>query len=162
VIAIICTILGVIVVIREYNLKKEVGYEFTPGDLHANYRDIAKVVSIAWVGGFIAAFCGVGPGMIFSPVLVIIGIEPRVGTATGMYISLFTALASSISVILLGRMNMPYSGYVQIMTIVASFGGIFFQNYMVTTSGRVSYQVSILFFCMMLCVGWVVVLSFVQ
>lgn len=109
-----------------------------------------------------AAFCGVGAGMIFTPVLVLLGIEPRVGTATGMYISMFTALASSIGVILLKRMNYEYSGMVQIMTIFGSLLGIFFQDFMVKTTGRVSYQIIILTLCILLAMIWVLVLSFVN
>ena len=54
------------------------------------------MVTISFFGAFAAAFCGIGPGAIFVPVLVIIGIHPTVATSTGMYVTMFTALAASL------------------------------------------------------------------
>jgi len=54
------------------------------------------MIIISFFGAFAAAFCGIGPGAIFVPVLVIIGIQPVVATSTGMYVTMFTALAASL------------------------------------------------------------------
>mmetsp|Transcript_8356 Transcript_8356/g.13971 ORF Transcript_8356/g.13971 Transcript_8356/m.13971 type:complete len:93 (-) Transcript_8356:22-300(-) len=85
--------------------------------------------------------------MIFVPVLILIGIEAQVATATGMYITMFTTLSSSIQVIIFKKMDLQYALYLQIMTTLGSLPGNFFQSYMVRTTGRVSYQVFIFIFC---------------
>jgi uncharacterized membrane protein YfcA len=56
-------------------------------------KNVAMFMTIGWVGAFISAFCGIGGGSIFCPVLIIIGMQPQVGTATGMYLTLFTSLS---------------------------------------------------------------------
>jgi hypothetical protein len=63
------------VVKSEYKLKKEVGYRFIPGDLQASSKNLAILVSISFFGALLAAFCGIGPGLLFCPILVMIGIE---------------------------------------------------------------------------------------
>jgi hypothetical protein len=96
---IICIIFTVIAIFKsnkDYNEKVECGYEFVTGDLKLTTLNVAMFMFIGWFGAFISAFCGIGGGMIFCPVLVIIGIEARVATATGMYLTLFTSLSYSI------------------------------------------------------------------
>ena len=46
--------------------------------------------------GIYAAFSGVGAGMVYIPALIMIGVEQQVGAATGMYLSMFTTLASTL------------------------------------------------------------------
>jgi uncharacterized membrane protein YfcA len=40
-----------------------------------NVYDLTLLIAIAWFGAFISAFCGIGGGMIFCPILIIFGIE---------------------------------------------------------------------------------------
>jgi len=54
------------------------------------------LIIVAFFGSMAAAYCGMSPSNVFVSMLVIIGIEPIVATATGMYITMFTTLASSI------------------------------------------------------------------
>ena len=54
------------------------------------------LVSLSFFAAFCAAFCGIGPGTIFCPVLVIMDLDPTVATSTGMYLTLLTTLSASI------------------------------------------------------------------
>ena len=81
---------------KDFNLKVECGYNFVPGDLKLNLFNVSMFMFIGWFGAFISAFCGIGGGMIFCPILVIVGLEARVATATGMYLTLFTSLSYTI------------------------------------------------------------------
>ena len=78
---------------KDYNEKIEAGYVFIDGDCKLDLKSVVMYMSIGWIGAFISAFCGIGGGSIFCPVLIIIGIQPQVGTATGMYLTLFTSLS---------------------------------------------------------------------
>lgn len=64
------------------------------------------MVGVSFIGSVIAAFCGVGPGFIFGPVLIMLGMEPQVATATGMYVTMFTTLAATIQFIIFKRLNL--------------------------------------------------------
>ena len=81
---------------QDYKKKIECDYKFVPGDLKLNIFNVSMFMFIGWFGAFISAFCGIGGGMIFCPILVIVGIEARVATATGMYLTLFTSLSYTI------------------------------------------------------------------
>jgi hypothetical protein len=87
------TFYGIYVCYIDYNRKLECNYEFVAGDLILTPKIVTMFMLIAWVGAFISAFCGIGGGSIFCPVLIIIGMEARVATATGMYLTLFTSLS---------------------------------------------------------------------
>lgn len=78
---------------KDYNEKIEAGYVFIDGDCKLDPKSVGMYMFIGWFGAFISAFCGIGGGSIFCPVLIIIGIQPQVGTATGMYLTLFTSLS---------------------------------------------------------------------
>ena len=86
-----------------------------------------------------AAFGGIGPAMIYTPALVILGMEDQVATATGGYITVFTTLSSTISAVLSKRIQIDYAVYVLAMTLMGSFPGLFFQQYMVHKYKRVSF-----------------------
>jgi len=74
VLCIIWTVVGIVVVKREYHEKIDVGYEFIPGDLEATPKNLVVMIGMSFLGAFCAAFCGIGPGNIFCPALVMIGI----------------------------------------------------------------------------------------
>ena len=90
------TIIAIFKSNKVYNKKVECNYNFVPGDLKLNFFNVSMFMFIGWFGAFISAFCGIEGGMIFCPILVILGIEARVATATGMYLTLFTSLSYTI------------------------------------------------------------------
>mmetsp|Transcript_5667 Transcript_5667/g.8973 ORF Transcript_5667/g.8973 Transcript_5667/m.8973 type:complete len:175 (-) Transcript_5667:7-531(-) len=136
--------MGVLNVKKEYHEKVECGYEFSPGDLEATPRKLVIMLLVSFFGAFCSAFCGIGPGNIFCPVLVMIGIQAQVATATGMYITMFTTLSATIQVIIFKKIYLVYAAYILLMTALSTVPGIFFQGYLVRTTGHVSYQVLVL------------------
>ena len=78
-------------------MKAHCGYSFVPGDLVlSSNKNLAIMIAISFFGALLAAFCGIGPALIFCPVLVMIGIEAQVATATGMYVTMLTTLAATV------------------------------------------------------------------
>lgn len=140
VICVVFLILGLLVIKREYRMKTEVGYQFIEGDLKATPKNLSSMIAVSFFGSIFASFSGLGPGMVFCPALIMIGIESQVGTATGMYLTMFTTLASTIQMVIHKRIKLDYAGYVLAMTASGTLIGLFFQRYMVDTYKRVSYQ----------------------
>ena len=142
VLQLICLIflgIGVFLLYKDFQERTAAGYQFIEGDLEANPKNLTNMIMISFFGAIFAAFSGLGPGMIFSPALIIIGIESRVATATGMYLTMFTTLAATIQVMVFNKINMEYALYIQVMTVIGSFLGLFFQRYIVQRYNRVSY-----------------------
>ena len=81
---------------------------------------------VAWFGAFLAAVSGVGPGFIFNSYLVLLGLQPQVGSATGMFLTMLTTMAETIQVIILREIMLTYCAYISLMTIVGSCLGLFF------------------------------------
>lgn len=60
---------------KDYKKKLDCGYQFVEGDLKLDLYNVSQFICIGWFGAFISAFCGVGGGFVFVPVLTIIGLE---------------------------------------------------------------------------------------
>lgn len=146
IICVIFLVWGIRIVLSETEHKKLHNYQSVPGDLVMNKDNVIKLFLISFFGGMAAAFCGIGPGFLFGPVLIMVGIEPRVATATGMYVTMFTTLAATIQAIIFKKINLEYALYVQLMTFFGTFPGIFFQKHIVKETGKVFYQVFLLNF----------------
>lgn len=86
------------------------------------------MIIFSWIGAISSSFSGVGPGLIFIPGLVMIGIDVHVSTGTGMYIALLSCLSATIQVIFLKKINLQYAFYILCMTVVGTFPGLHFQK----------------------------------
>jgi uncharacterized membrane protein YfcA len=111
---------------QDYVKKVKCNYKFVPGDLKLNLYNVTMFMFIGWFGAFVSAFCGIGGGMIFCPILVIVGIEARVATATGMYLTLFTSLSYTIISIVQHQIYLEYASYILAMTVIGTLIGMFF------------------------------------
>jgi hypothetical protein len=96
VIALVYFLVGFYMVSKEIEEKEKVGYNFVEGDLRITFYNLAIFVSLAFIGSLFAAFSGLGPGFVFGGGLVIIGIDPRVATATGMYLTYLMCACNTI------------------------------------------------------------------
>lgn len=56
-------------------------------------------------GGWVSGALGLGGGSIFNPLMISLGVPPSVSTATGMYMILWSASASSIMYYTFGTLN---------------------------------------------------------
>ena len=115
------------------------GYLLAQGDLEINRSNLLSIFKVGFLGSLSAAFGGIGPAMIYSPALVILGMEAQVATATAGYIAMFTTFISTFSAVLNKRIQMDYAVYVLAMTLMGSFPGLFFQQYLVHKYKRVSF-----------------------
>jgi uncharacterized membrane protein YfcA len=68
-------VLGLRVLKKEYKEKTDAEYPFIPGDLQATTYNLNVMVVVSFLGSVYAAFSGIGPGMVFCPALIMIGIE---------------------------------------------------------------------------------------
>ena len=54
------------------------------------------VLVLGFLGGWVAGALGLGGGTIFNPLLLKLGVPPKVSSATGMYLIMFSKVASSL------------------------------------------------------------------
>lgn len=75
IVCIVFLLLGLRVIKNEYKQKTEAGYKFIEGDLKATPKNLSFMIAVSFFGSIFASFSGLGPGMVFCPALIMIGIE---------------------------------------------------------------------------------------
>ena len=133
--AVLATFIAYLIAKSEYNEKKNVGYTFVKGDLEFTGVNTFKLVLIAFTGAFLATAVGLGPGAVFVPVLVQLDMHSGVASSTGMYLTMFTALAATINMIVFNAINVKYMLILCALTIVASVPGIWMQGFIRIKAG---------------------------
>ena len=123
----------------------------------------ATFVLIAFLGSFFSAVSGVGPGVIFNSVLIQYDMHPGVASATGMYLTMFTALSATINILINEGLDIPYSILICVLTLVGSIPGLFGQGWLVkVTGGRNQFTVMILLFFLLFILVTVLPLSIIS
>ena len=162
-VAMILTFLAAIVARNDYAAKTACGYKFTKGDQEMTLKKIITLVLVAFFCAFFAAMSGVGPGLIFNSFLIQLDIHPGVGSATGMYMTLFTTMAATINVIINDKLNIPFFLLFSGLTIVGTIPGLYGQIMIVVkTGGRTQFTVAILFSFLAICLFTVLPLSIIE
>jgi uncharacterized membrane protein YfcA len=100
---IICMILSyfcVKMVQREQWLKTKYGEGLSSSDVILNGGKLVKLLSMSFLGGWVSGALGLGGGAIFNPLLLSMGLPPKVASATGMYMIIFSTGASTMTYII--------------------------------------------------------------
>ena len=84
------------------------GYRFVAGDPHWSVGTVILYPVFSALSGVIAGMLGVGGGMIKSPMLLYLGLDPLVAAATASFMMLFTSSISSIQFVILGTVPFDY------------------------------------------------------
>jgi uncharacterized membrane protein YfcA len=91
-----------------------------------------------------AGMLGIGGGLILGPLLLELGIDPLVSTATSNFMVLFTSSSTSIQFIIAGMMNFDYGLICTVCSTVGSFIGTLAIQRLVHKTGRTSYLIFVL------------------
>ena len=106
---------------------------------------------IALVVGMISGAFGVSPGLLLNPIMLALGVHAVVGVTTVMYVVLYTTFATSFLSIFEDLLNPQYGTVVVIMTILGTYPGILYQNYIIEVTKRTSYVVMLFTFAIIFC-----------
>ena len=87
-------------------------------------QDVSKLLAIGFFGAMIGATVGIGTGSIFNPVLISLDLHPAVGSATGMYLTMFTTLSATIVQFINGNIDIYYFLLLNVFVIAGSFPGL--------------------------------------
>lgn len=112
-----------------------------------NAPKFATLTFLGLVGGFISGGFGIGPAFILNPVLTQLDVFPPVASDTGMFVTTYGTITSTIIVIIFGKLNLVYTGVLILLIIPGSYIGIRLQIILVKWfNNRTSITVSILVF----------------
>jgi len=124
-----------------YDAKEQSGgWVPAEGDIKWNESiySMIKYPLIATAAGTLGGLLGIGGGMIVSPLLMELGVEPRVAAATSAMCVMITASSSTVQYGLLGYYNWQYLVYFMIMGIIGTAIGVTVVGHVITKYNRKS------------------------
>ncbi len=92
------------------------GDEIPEGEVELDNKKIVTIVSISVMAGAVAAIIGVGGGVIYLPMLLMIGYPPFVASSTSMFMVMYAAGANFTSFTIAGETNLAYAFWLAFWT----------------------------------------------
>ena len=100
----------------------------------------------SFVGGWVSGALGLGGGSIFNPLLLSMGVPPKVASATGMYMIIFSTGASTLTYLLAGMLEVSYGLWVGSFCIIGTVVGMLILKNLMNKLNRQSPLVILLSF----------------
>lgn len=110
---------------------------------------LIRCVTVVLIGGVVAGMLGFGGGMVLNPLMLEMGINPLVSSATSSVMVLFSASSATFSFALSGGLNYQYALVYGGVCAVASIFGVA----VVSTSVRRSGKGSVIVFTLAFIIG---------
>ena len=130
IILMICfVVVGVKLVFSEQKLKREFdNVNLADNDLIVEGKTLRMVLGLGFGGGWVAGALGLGGGVIFNPLLMSLGVPPKVSSATGMYMITFSKIATCVIYFVNGKLMMDYGLWIAAWSMVGSIIGLYGAN----------------------------------
>lgn len=117
-------------------------------DLVFEGKTLRNVLTLGLFGGWVAGALGLGGGVIFNPLLLAMGVPPKVSSATGMYIITFSKIATCVIYMLYGLLQLDYGLWIALWSTMGAVAGLKGANWYMEKFGRQSIIVFCLTFIM--------------
>jgi uncharacterized membrane protein YfcA len=104
-------------------------------------KSVILFETLAFVAGLLGGTLGLGGGVILAPMLLSLGIQPQVSSATTTTIVLLSSSAAMINFAITGMLNFQYAAVFGASAAVASFIGTVYLGNFIKRTGRVSLVV---------------------
>ena len=112
VICLIITYFSVKTVRYEQYMKITYGPGLSKSDIKLEGAVMFKLIGFSFIGGWVSGALGLGGGAIFNPLLLSMGCPPKVASASGMYMIMFSTGASTCTYIISGMLDIQYGLWV--------------------------------------------------
>ena len=141
-------ILGVILVVsffaRSYlvdrcEVKERVGYPYVEGDIRWDSRATVVYPAVCTAAGFFAGMFGVGGGIVKGPLMLAMGVHPKVSSASSACMILFTSFTATTSFVVFGLLDMEYASVCLLLGFAATLVGQIGLFYLMERFQRNSY-----------------------
>jgi len=97
------------ILVQRFETKRRVGYQYVEGDIQWDGRATIVYPAVCCFAGFFAGMFGVGGGIVKGPLMLAMGIHPKVGSATSACMILFTSFTATTSFMVFGLLLPDYA-----------------------------------------------------
>jgi uncharacterized membrane protein YfcA len=126
------------------------GINVAESDIRYNdSKQLAKLITIGFLGGFGAGALGLGGSTIYNPAMLAMGIPPKVSSATGLHLVTFSKIASVVVYVINDQLDVYYGLWIGLFSIFGSLGSLCLMQYYMKKTGRQSiivWALSLIFF----------------
>lgn len=116
----------------------------TTSDLQYKGRPLILLLIFAFFGGWVSGAFGLGGGSVFNPLMIELGVPPKVSTSTGMYMIMFSTFASSVIYITYGALNQDFALWLGFWSVIGIMSGMVLVDSLIKRYNRQSILVFIL------------------
>ena len=114
------------------------GINLAESDLIFRGSVLRNVLFLGFGGGWVAGALGLGGGVIFNPLLLAMGVPPKVSSATGMYLITFSKIATCVLYFIFGQLEIDYGLWIAFWSTVGAIIGLKGANWYMDKFGRQS------------------------
>ena len=126
------------VLLAKWRLKKRLKYEYAPGDVEWNERNTVVYPAMCFFAGLFAGMFGVGGGIVKGPLMLQMGVNPLVASATVAVMIMFTSVAATAMFIAFGTLKWDYAIFLFLIGLSTTAIGQFGVSYLVKLYRRIS------------------------
>jgi uncharacterized membrane protein YfcA len=125
--------------VNRYKHKKKIGYKYVDGDIQWDERATIFYPSVCCLAGFAAGMFGIGGGIIKGPLMLAMGVHPKVSSASSACMILFTSFTATTSFFVFGLIDFDYAVICIIIGFFATLIGQIGLSYVMKKNDRNSY-----------------------
>lgn len=124
--------------IAKWKQKARLNYQYCQGDVEWDERNTIVYPAACFFAGFFAGMFGVGGGIVKGPLMLQMGVNPLVASATVAVMIMFTSVAATAMFIAFGTLKWDYAIFLFIVGLTTTAVGQFGVSYLVKLYRRVS------------------------
>jgi len=131
-------------IVRERERRDAVQYPWQPADVVWSRSNLVFYSRWCFLAGIIAGLVGIGGGMVLGPLMLTMGVDQRVSTATTATMVTLTASSISIMYVITGYISWDYFCYYLSICILGAYVGKGYIDAYVKRTGMASMLVGLL------------------
>ena len=125
--------------VRRCDIKERCGYPYVEGDIKWDARATVVYPILCTAAGFFAGMFGVGGGIVKGPLMLAMGVHPKVSSGSSACMILFTSFTATTSFVVFGLLDMEYAAICLTLGFVATLVGQIGLFYLMEKFQRNSY-----------------------
>jgi len=125
--------------VRRYDLKERCGYQYIEGDIKWDSKATIIYPVVCALAGFFAGMFGVGGGIVKGPLMLGMGVHPKVASASSATMIFFTSFTATTSFMVFGLLVPDYAFVCLFIGFTATYVGQIVLYYLMNKYQRNSY-----------------------